>query len=48
MTKELGLEFSILLCLDVFAVQPNLLSRSIALGLHAFIMCSFPEFLGIE
>ena len=48
MTEELGFKFSILLRLDVFAIQPNLLFRSIVLGLHAFIICSFLEFLGVK
>ena len=46
--EKFGLEFLILLCLDVFAIQPNLLSLSIALRLHAFIMCFFLEFKGVE
>ena len=48
MTEELGFEFSILLGLDVFIIQLNLLSLSIASRLHAFIMYFFLEFLSVE
>lgn len=36
--KELGLELTILFNLKVFAVQPNFVIKSIALGLHSLVV----------
>ena len=47
MAKELCLQLSFTLGLDVFAVQPNFLTRSIALKFYSLIMNLFLEFLGM-
>ena len=45
--KKLYLQLPVMLCLDVFAVQPNFFARSVAPRLNSFIMSLFLKFLGI-
>ncbi len=40
-SKKLALELLVPLCFDVLAVQPNLLTRSIAAALNSLVMGSF-------
>ncbi len=40
-SKKLALEVFVLLCLDVFAIQPDLLARSVATALYSLVMGSF-------
>ena len=44
-SKKLILELSVPLYFNVFAIQPDLLARSIASALDSFIMGSFMQFL---
>ena len=46
-SKEFYLQLPILFDLDVFAVQPNFITQSIALRLDAFIIGSLPKFLSM-
>ena len=43
--KELCLQLPISFGLDVFAIQPNFITESIAAGLHALIVSFFLKFL---
>ena len=45
--KELCLQLLIAFGFDIFAVQPNLLARSITFRLSSFIVGSFFQFLGV-
>ena len=45
--KKLCLQLTILLGLDVFAIQPNLFTIIIALRLDSFIVSLFLKFLGM-
>ncbi len=47
-SKEFALEFLVPLCLDVFAIQPEFLARSIATALYSLIIGSFLQFLCVE
>ena len=45
MTKELGFQLAIPLSFEVFAIQPNLITRCIASGLDSFIIAPFLKLL---
>ncbi len=47
-SKKLALELLVPLRLDVFAIQPDLLARSIATALYSLIMGSFLQLLCME
>ncbi len=40
-SKKLALEILVPLCYDLFAIQPDLLARSIATALYFFVMGLF-------
>ena len=45
--KKLCLQLPVLFSLDIFAIQPNFITRSIAFRLNAFIVGPFLKFLGM-
>ncbi len=47
-SKKLVLKLLVPLRFDVLAVQPDLLSRSIAVALNSFVMGSFLQLLCVE
>ncbi len=47
-SKKLALELLVPLRFDVFAIQPDLLARSIAMALYSFVMGSFLQLLYME
>ncbi len=47
-SKKLALELFIPLCFDVFAIQLDILARSIAMALYSFVIGSFLQLLCIE
>ncbi len=47
-SKKLVLELFVPLCFDVLAVQPDLLTRSIAAALNCLVMGSFLQLLYME
>ena len=46
-SKKLRLQFPLLFGLDIFAVQPNFITGSIALRLDAFIIGLLPKLLSV-
>lgn len=46
--KQLGLKLSILVCLDILAIELNLLVRSKVARLHALIMNLLLQFLNVD
>ncbi len=47
-SKKLALELLVPLCFDVFAIQPDILARSVASALNSLVMGFFLQFLCIE
>ncbi len=47
-SKKFALELVIPLCLNVLAIQPDLLARSVATALHSLVMGSFLQLLCVE
>ncbi len=47
MVKELGLKLAILFGFNVFAIQPNFITKNIALGLHNFVIGLFLKLLSM-
>ena len=46
-SKELRLQLPITFSLDIFAIQPNLLTGSVTSRLSLFIVSSFLQFFGV-
>ena len=46
--KKFAFELFVSLCFDVFAIQPDLLARSIATVFYSFVMGFFLQLLCIE
>ena len=46
--KKFGFEFPVLLCLDMFAIEPDFLIQCIALRFYSFIMNFFLKVLGVQ
>ncbi len=47
-SKKLALKLLVPLCFDVFAIQPDLLTWSIATALYSLVICSFLQLLCVE
>ncbi len=47
-SKEFAFELLVPLCFDVFAIQPDLLARSIASTLYSLVIGSLLQFLCME
>ncbi len=47
-SKKFALKLLVPFCLDVLAVQPDLLSWSVAMALHSLVMGSFLQLLCVE
>ncbi len=47
-SKKLALELLVLLCFDVFAIQLDLLTRSVVMALYFFIVGSLLQLLCIK
>ena len=46
-SEELGLKFAILFGLDIFAIQPNFVARSVALELYSLVVGLFLKLLSM-
>ncbi len=47
-SKKLTFELFVLLCLDVFAIQPDLLAQSVPTALYSLVICFFLQLLYVE
>ncbi len=47
-TKKLVLKLLVLLCFDVFTIQPDFLTQNVAIAFYSFIIYFFVQFLYME